>query len=108
MRKLLQAPKGRDLLATIVVSLVLTVAGGAVVTTITAARTEDRVARTERTLCTWLDLSTRPRPRPPQPPADATPQTEFGRALAEYNRQLVAYQARADAVVRKSRADYHC
>lgn len=61
-------------------------------------------------LCDILQISARPIPKPPTPDGQSIPDptTKYGKALAEYNRQLAKRQAEGRAAVNAALKRYEC
>jgi hypothetical protein len=60
-------------------------------------------------LCDILVLSDEPLPHPPTGgPAQPSPKTDYGRALAEYNKKVAERQQRGLAAINRAVERYHC
>lgn len=100
----------RELIIVIVVSLL----AFAIATTIVNVRSNQRirkevaieVTKTNRALCDIFRFSAAPRPRPPQPKTEPT--SEFGKQLAEYNRQQATSQAKGRELIEAAIKRYRC
>jgi hypothetical protein len=71
---------------TVAVSLVATIAASVQINV-------TLLHKSNQQLCGVVQLSTRPRAKPPTPPIDpnVAPGTAFGREIARYNKELAAY-----------------
>jgi hypothetical protein len=105
------------LVAAVVISSLLTFAVG---TAYLDRRIEEGIAESKiidarvdqafRGLCDLLLRASLPAPKPPTPEDISVPDPEspYGRALAQYNRDLAQWQAEGRAAVRAAIQTYHC
>ncbi len=115
--ELLQGPRGRELVVTVLGSAAVTLAASAVIVVQTAreieqsaretdARQEQRIEENNAGLCRVLTTAANPPPRPPDLTGPATPTAEAGRRIAAYQLQRAAWEQRFQADMAAAREQY--